>query len=700
DANGKKLAAIDAFVGQGHGDTHSQPLLEDERGNSETNAPLEREDEQLQVEESGATDERRALAEFTADGASVSAWLAHDEDDAASANEDQPSVGWTPVGVARDGEAAFDLITVLSQWPEELRQRTRVCLTATPPNSHRSGHHVPAERCVVYWLRNTPRVVHGNLGLQAAKRLAQHLQAPLVALTLVPSTLLSPLRHAKTVHDAYYRWSIAAVRRRLEAMAIPLFALTPATLLPDRQEEQEQRDAGSALLELLEALAPLAVVTDDGFSGHSRRELDVLRDHCMMTRADVTWPLLAVDSLTAVPFYQRIDAVRESLDDAAVRENDDRRPNGLEKATFLSEEAFGQAYAAHMMPQDAEQSTKLWTLCEELQPHPLASSQDAAIHDRLQPTLRRLGLEMLRWEVVDAMNAQGLLGQSTYTEQTALDQLESLLSSTDFRPAVQQELQGAGILSLLPFIRHGTLSAGTVLHRLEAAINKAAPPSDAASRKALAMLKVLRSRAVAHLCKERDYALYLSLWVLRRTERSHQRSGSLRSMSLLGIPSLQFSAALAIDACSSLLPSWLSDPRVSLRDERSRDRAQYDLYQLESGRTDDPYWNEIQRFLHEHRFLHPVLILYWGFRLLEWSVSIRAAIVTIEGLLTKCSIGTVLSPDAIVVVLNTLFRVGAQEGEDAWAASSSTLLAFRERVELEITQQPKLSLAAVKPHLH
>ncbi|KAJ0392668.1 hypothetical protein ATCC90586_000285 [Pythium insidiosum] len=345
--------------------------------------------------------------------------------------------------------------------------------------------------------------------------------APIVVLTLAPSTALCPLRHAKTVQDAFYRWSIAAVRRRLEAMSIPLIALTTAAVGTDLQEDVH---AGSALFELLEAMEPWAVVTDDGFSAHSRRELDAVKEHCVMAHANVSWPLLAIDSLTAVPFYQRIDIVRESLDEASGESEDHRSSAGLYEPSFLSEEAFGQAYVASMFPLDGEQSAELWSSCTERQKYPMHAKHEAAIQERLLYTSKKVGLDMLRWEIVDAMNAQGLLGQPVYTEQAALDRLEELLSPTDFRPAVQQELQ---------------------------------------------------------MFVNRVYVIDDFLFALK----------------------------------------------------------------------------------------------------------------TMEGLLTKCSIGTILSPDAIIVVLNTLFRVGSQDGEDAWTASSSTLLAFRERIELEISQQPKLSLA-------
>lgn len=61
--------------------------------------------------------------------------------------------------------------------------------------------------------------------------------------------------------------------------------------------------------------------------------------------------------------------------------------------------------------------------------------------------------------------------------------------------------------------------------------------------------------------------------------------------------------------------------------------ALYDPYELESARTKDLYWNEIQKFLVEQQYLHPLLVVYWAYRVLTWSVSSRAAIAVCKSIL-------------------------------------------------------------------
>lgn len=60
--------------------------------------------------------------------------------------------------------------------------------------------------------------------------------------------------------------------------------------------------------------------------------------------------------------------------------------------------------------------------------------------------------------------------------------------------------------------------------------------------------------------------------------------------------------------------------------EPAFDSVSYDPYELESARTNDMYWNDIQKFLTEHRYLHPLLIVYWSYRILQWSISSQSAI--------------------------------------------------------------------------
>lgn len=181
------------------------------------------------------------------------------------------------------------------------------------------------------------------------------------------------------------------------------------------------------------------------------------------------------------------------------------------------------------------------------------------------------------------------------------------------------------------------------------------------------------------------------------------------------------------DAHSVVLPSWIStNAKFGLEPQRSSSGddsntvfgcAAYDPYELESARTDDLYWNDIQKFLMEHRYLHPLLVVYWSYRILQWSLSSKAAIAVrhhyysvrdlftcsrlpvlpqmIESLLYKCALGSTTSPDAVFTVWSQLFRLG--KGGNHLHSSSATVRelspqALQAIMDEEVASQPKLKL--------
>lgn len=87
------------------------------------------------------------------------------------------------------------------------------------------------------------------------------------------------------------------------------------------------------------------------------------------------------------------------------------------------------------------------------------------------------------------------------------------------------------------------------------------------------------------------------------------------------------------DAYTHLLPSWIDNSvRVGVHDNNDGKTKQgsgtssYGPYDLESGRTQDAYWNSIQGFFVRHQYIHPMLAVYWSYRVLEWSTSLRAGV--------------------------------------------------------------------------
>lgn len=71
------------------------------------------------------------------------------------------------------------------------------------------------------------------------------------------------------------------------------------------------------------------------------------------------------------------------------------------------------------------------------------------------------------------------------------------------------------------------------------------------------------------------------------------------------------------------LPKWA---RKTLEDHLSDPRQRiYDLKDLESAKTEDPYWNIAQRELLEKGTIHNYLRMYWCKRLIEWTIHPRIA---------------------------------------------------------------------------
>jgi deoxyribodipyrimidine photo-lyase len=75
----------------------------------------------------------------------------------------------------------------------------------------------------------------------------------------------------------------------------------------------------------------------------------------------------------------------------------------------------------------------------------------------------------------------------------------------------------------------------------------------------------------------------------------------------------------AYDAYEGAVPAWA---RRTLEEHARDPRAYlYSLRDLEEARTHDPYWNAAQREMVRTGKMHNYLRMYWGKKILEWSVS-------------------------------------------------------------------------------
>ncbi|TYZ57939.1 hypothetical protein PybrP1_003567 [[Pythium] brassicae (nom. inval.)] len=566
---------------------------------------------------------------------------------------------------------------VCERWPVALEERRRICYMPSPEVAAYYEQTRTRTPCVLYWMRSTLRATHGNFALESALFLAQRLELPLVTMCLVPNATVYPTCHASNVNDAFSRWSFADVQQQFQQAGLPFVGITGSTAPKKTTAAMESGSAGGGypLFQLFDWFSPYVVVADDPCDLTARRDLDQLAQFLHTTRSTSSWALLAVDSDACVPIYSRLGIVQRTL---------------VAGEQYLGEDAFNRVYSEYYQKRGGEACA--FTQLEITRK--LVAGSGTFERGALAKLLRQLQLEEADWRIVEALNAQSSPEMAPFSEMDALQKLDRLLAESSDRPAIQAELQGEGILSLLPYIRHGTLFSGYVLHQLAAAISSFPPCRTGHDRKRLAMLKVMRSRALTHLGRERDYALYLAIWTSIQCQSkaagqilqhafSFSRCFPLEALSCFSPPS-------SLDAYSMILPSWISnnskfgalDPPHALFGG-----AAYDPYELESARTDDLYWNDIQKFLMENRYLHPLLVVYWSYRILQWSISSQAAIATIESLLHKCSLGSATCPDAVFTVWSQLFRLGKQEQQGGIVPST-----LQRVVDEEIASQPKLAI--------
>ncbi|TDH72081.1 hypothetical protein CCR75_003879 [Bremia lactucae] len=575
-----------------------------------------------------------------------------------------------------------DHLSMFEQWPQQLEERRKVWYTPQIYVNKTNGVEKKPQP-VVYWMHNTFRVMHGNFGLEAAILLSKRLNEPLVVVSLIISSIIYPICHSSTASDAYARFSLVELHQHFSHAGVPFFGLTamkPKAVKVANGQKYLPLES-SPIYDLLDALKPVVVVTDAMFDFSSRSDLVHLARFLDIHRLSCSWPLLSMDSVTCYPVYQLSETLRGSFEGGA---------------DFTSEEQFGIEYASFAIPHnetynfsplafDSKQYRGLKQQCYEL----------------LSPIMQRLDLEEVNWRLVKAENSQSSCQVRQFCESEGLQKLSTLLSNSNGLPTIQAELRGGGVLSLLPFIRHGTIFAGYVLQRISEAIELTTPPVNSKERKALAMRKVMRSRAANHLGRERDYALYLALWCAVNGERSEHNGNAHIDPALLLtskiIASLDIYAPrmTSLNIYEKILPSWaLTAAKIgAIHNEQRPGAALYDPSELESAQTQDTYWNEIQTFLVKQQFLHPLLIIYWAYRLMTWSVSTRAAIATIDTLLNQYAVGSNTSPDAVFIVWKELSRIGSKlPRTKANISKEDDLQQFQRLIEIDIASQTKLNL--------
>ena len=128
------------------------------------------------------------------------------------------------------------------------------------------------------------------------------------------------------------------------------------------------------------------------------------------------------------------------------------------------------------------------------------------------------------------------------------------------------------------------------------------------------------------------------------------------------------------NAYLEILPKWVAElclegvtteKKKAMGDTKPVNPLEYEL-----SKTEDSYWNDIQAFLYDRHYQHPLMSLYWGFKIFKSSASFVEALMVnyviksilyndsltssymqlLEALVTKCSLGASTSPDEMFLL--------------------------------------------------
>lgn len=315
--------------------------------------------------------------------------------------------------------------SLCERWPVALEERRRICYLPPPEVAAYYERTRTRTPCILYWMRNTLRVTHGNFALESALLLAQRLDIPLMTVCLVPSATVYPTCHASNVNDAFSRWSYADVQQQFQHAGLPFFGITWSTA--PKKAKATNTDNGSAeggypLFQLFDWFAPYLVVTDDACDLAASRDLDQLTQFLRATRASSSWGLLTVDSEACVPIYSRLAVVQRTL---------------ITGERYLGEDAFSRAYSEYHQKRSGE--AYAFTQIEKA--GSLVADFGKCKRDGFSKLLRQLQLEEVDWRVVEALSVQSSPEMAPFSEMDALKKLDRLLAESSDRPAIQAELQ-------------------------------------------------------------------------------------------------------------------------------------------------------------------------------------------------------------------------------------------------------------------
>nr|CCA14329.1 conserved hypothetical protein [Albugo laibachii Nc14] len=590
---------------------------------------------------------------------------------------------------------------------------------STPVLSRLHVYHDPgmpivtSGRRVVYWQRNTLRTDGSNFGLLTACCSARALNTAVVAVTLLPNSIILPAECAKTATEAYNRASYTEYITNMQSLGIPVYGITPKLV------ESKSSDRFS-LMNVFATFDPCVIITDDAFNVGSVIEVEALCHNMREASDKHTCPLLAVDSQSCIPIRTLDREIRgPEAPSLAVVDT-----SCCDKARFSNIYTDLLAQSLSDVPID---KAGLKSITDTLIPSSQSLGQDL----ELEKQLDKFDLELIDWFIVKGLALNDPL-RRMYTASEGAKVVESIISHLSSRPSIQEELRGGGIMSLQPFIRHGTLSTFVVMQKIIAAISST---KSGDCRKRLAALKVLQSRAMEYLARDRDYALYLSMQfsphlASRPQENRSQHLTKLQCKFPTILHSLDPSQSY-LNAYLEILPKWVAElclegvtteKKKAMGDTKPVNPLEYEL-----SKTEDSYWNDIQAFLYDRHYQHPLMSLYWGFKIFKSSASFVEALMVnyviksilyndsltssymqlLEALVTKCSLGASTSPDEMFLLWVRLFDIPGVKYDREVSPPPPTSQTQEQPVktidqqyaELETWQEKIMKKLARQPHL-
>lgn len=330
-------------------------------------------------------------------------------------------------------QALEGFASICERWPNALEERRKVCYLPSFEVTAYYERNRSTTPCILYWMRNTLRVSHGNYALEAALMLAERLGLPVVTMCLVPCAIVYPTCHSSNANDAFARWSYADIYQQLGQAGLPFLGFTGSTA-PKKTKSAVHVDDGGGypLFELFESFSPYVVITDDACDLQASRDLHQLTQFLHATPSSSSWGLFAIDSNTCLPMYSRSEVARRTL---ATGER------------FLTEDEFSHAYTECFQQQGEPYSFTPIERVKNIVDPEATSKRDARLK-----LLRQLEMEEVNWRIVESLNRQCSPEMAPFSEMDALQKLDRLLGESSDRPAIQAELQVSVCATSLCFV--------------------------------------------------------------------------------------------------------------------------------------------------------------------------------------------------------------------------------------------------------